>query len=849
MHPLHTYIATQLVDRLKTRRVVVWYDGVSEFAPFIAELRGGPPSAGEFAHVSSGGITFLLAEYAGSMFELRSIAEAHVRGETPDVVVLYIPGCERDRDASVLMELEKAGECYEPQLKRVARNVLRQRYTDGVIDEMLAPERVAYDDLARASADATSAEPPSILRGIFHDIGSSEGLLTSWLANDSRDAEIATKEATGELRKLIRSRLGVELPDDASLGKMRAVTVRYVLAGEFRADLRCPVPACLEGVARPKTKEQAAAIGDQTRRLRAGYPEAYTALADRVEEEFGLRNATLPAEALGTIDTFRFEEHNLLEYCGELISKNDFEGALELIAGREHSFWLDREVGRKAQWEACRRMADLGKVAVSVSSVLGKAGCDPSSWVQAYTSKDGWYRLDHTQRRLEEWVANLDEEPAEQPLAIVRRTYDDACKAMAEGFTKALSQAGWTVPGSLHQTRIFSEVASSRPRPVAYFLIDAMRYEMGVELAERLPKTTEVSVTHAMSALPSITTVGMAALQPGAASSFSVVDQAGKLGALIEGAFLPDVAARKKFAAARVPDLVDLSLDELLSLQPSKLAKKLSGAQVIFVRSQEIDHAGEAGFTFHARQVMDTVIDNIARAIRKLAVAGVEHAVVSADHGHLFFASDREEAMRTDPPGGETVELHRRCWIGRGGATPPGAVRVTAASLGYSSTLDFVFPTGSGVFRAGGDLAFHHGGPSLQEIVIPVVTVRTTLRGSTRESGHPVTASGLPQAITNRIFTVTFVLGDRQMLLGANAMVVRPLLMSAGKQVGAVGMAVDAEFDGATGCVTLEPNRLTTVAFLLKDESAATVRVVIQDPTTDAELYRSPSDIPVRLGV
>jgi hypothetical protein len=76
---------------------------------------------------------------------------------------------------------------------------------------------------------------------------------------------------------------------------------------------------------------------------------------------------------------------------------------------------------------------------------------------------------------------------------------------------------------------------------------------------------------------------------------------------------------------------------------------------------------------------MDTVIDNLARAIRKLAAAGVEHAVVSADHGHLFFATDRDESMRTDAPGGDTVELHRRCWIGRGGATPAGCVRVAAS--------------------------------------------------------------------------------------------------------------------------------------------------------------------------
>lgn len=173
-------------------------------------------------------------------------------------------------------------------------------------------------------------------------------------------------------------------------------------------------------------------------------------------------------------------------------------------------------------------------------------------------------------------------------------------------------------PSSLHQTRVFSEVVSERPKPVAYFLVDAMRFEMGVELSERLPKTSEVSVRHAVGALPSITPIGMAALQPAASGSFSVIEQGGKLGARIEDAFLPDLASRKKLAAARVPKLVDLTLDELLGLQPSKLSRKLDGAQVVVVRSQEIDRAGETGFTFQARQVMDTVIDNLARAISNL---------------------------------------------------------------------------------------------------------------------------------------------------------------------------------------------------------------------------------------
>jgi hypothetical protein len=850
MHPLNEYISKQLAEKLKTKRVVVWYDPRREFAPFIAELRGGARTGDEAVPVAVGGLAARLTEFDGSMFELRAVVEPFVCDDVPsECIIVYLPGCERDRHGSVLMELEKAGECYEPQLKRLARNVLRQRYTDGVIDEMLAPEHVSYDDLARASSDASSTEAPSLLRSIFHSASGNDGIIAFWLASDERDSEVEAKEALRELVKLVRSKLGLDLPEDAPLAKLRSITLRYALAAELRGDLSCSPPPALDAVPAPKTKEEETAVGELVQLLRTRFADGYPAMADRVEAELGLRDVALPPGALRAIDTFRFEERSLLAHCGDLVAEKKFDQALEIIGGREHSFWLDRDVGRKAQWEACRRMAELGRLSVAVRAAVSKATGDANAWIGAYTSKDGWFRLDQAQRRLEAWVANLDDEPEERPLGVVRGIYEDACRVMADGFTRALVAAKWTVSPSLHQTRIYSEVVSEQPKPVAYFFVDAMRFEMGVELAERLPKSAEVSVRPAVCALPSITPIGMAALQPGASSSFSVVEHAGALGAKIDDTFLPDLSARKKFAASRVPKLADIALDELLSLQPSKLAKKIEGAQVVIVRSQEIDHAGERGFTFQARQVMDTVIDNLARAIRKLAAAGVEHCVLTADHGHLFFPSDRDESMRIDAPGGDEVDLHRRCWIGRGGATPAGCVRVTASALGYDSDLEFVFPLGSGVFKAGGDLAFHHGGPSLQELVIPVVTVRIKARERERSSVGPVTAAGLPDAVTNRIFSVTIQLDGKNLSLFSTELVVRPLLISAGKQVGGVGMAIDGDFDRATGCVKLQGGKPVTVAFLLSDESAPSLRIVIQDPTTDAELYRSPTDIPVRLGV
>ena len=84
-----------------------------------------------------------------------------------------------------------------------------------------------------------------------------------------------------ELAKLIRSRLGLEFQDDAGLVKLRSVTLRYVLAAEFRSDLSCAAPANLDAVPAPKTKDDAVAARELARRLRLNFSAAYPALADR----------------------------------------------------------------------------------------------------------------------------------------------------------------------------------------------------------------------------------------------------------------------------------------------------------------------------------------------------------------------------------------------------------------------------------------------------------------------------------------------------------------------------------------------------------------------------------------
>jgi len=846
MHPFHEYLCQQLDDMLRKRGVVVFYDPRREFVPFFdRELREGETGDDGLPRVFIGKRQVLLARYAGSFFGLRAAVEPIAAQDNPEPLVVYVPGMTRDRRASVLMELEKGGTCYEPQLRRLALNMLRKRFTDGQIDEMLRPAGVSYDDTVSFLQQGEEGTSASILRMLF-DSAQSEVLLTRWLANDDKDQTIADKEATHELFTLIETRLGLILLEGTTIAEARDKMLRYVLVGEFRSDLGCEPPASISMIPAPLSKEQLDRVREVAEGLRRSFVSRYVELADQVEKDLGLREAKIDAEHLGNIDTFRFEETLLLAYAGELVAARKYDRALDIVTGRSRSFWVDQTVSRQAQWEACRLMAELGREVDRVRPQVARMGTDPARWLAAYAEDGGWHQVDSLQRRLEIWVAKMDEEPqAEKALAVVRREHEEILKRMAEGFTKALQGAAWTIPGALHQTRIYADVVQPMGGRVAYFFVDAMRFEMGVDLARQLQGVKDLMIRPAIAALPSITPVGMAALLPNASASFSVVDQGSKLAARIEGTAMPGLTERLKFLKARVPGVVELTLGKLLSTPLSRLGKSIGDATLVVVRSQEIDFMGEMDADLLARQVMDTILGNLARAVKKLASIGIENFVITADHGHQF-SIRKDDDMKTDNPGGDTLDIHRRCWIGRGGMTPPGAVRVSGAELGYETDLDFVFPTGLGVFKAGGGLSFHHGGCSLQELVIPVVSLRIPARNAKAPTGKLVHLAGVPDKLTNRTFGVRVSVAAE--LFSTDPVSLRVVLVSGSELVGQAGMAVGAEFDRTTGLLRLTPGTEASVGLMLTRDDCQTVRVLVQDPATDAVLDQS-DEIPVKLGI
>ena len=743
------------------------------------------------------------------------------------------------------MELEAGGDRWEPSLKRVARRVLKKRFGDGQIDQMLESENISYQDIVGLLG--TEVASGSLLEVIFAEThGNNAHILADWLADDSHDNDIVDKGARQELIQLLDSRLGLAVAEDISVDELRRKAARFVLLGEFRFDLKGDAPGELEMVGQTATKSQRELLLNVAKALRTRHADEYSSLADTIEAEFDLSTQGIDASRLGEIDTFRFEESVLLEYAGRLIIVGRFDDANQVIAHRRHSFWAQHQMQRQEQWRAYELAAELGATVERITGDLPDATKTAVHWVEAYTADDGWYRADLLHRRLESTLATMtDPIESEKVIHRVRNDYNAVLDRMAQGFIAALGASEWTIPGVLHQTQIYDREVKNPSETVCYVLVDALRYEMGVELKGLLEGAEELSLEPAIAAIPTITPICMAALMPGAEQSFSVVAHKNDLAAKIDDSIAGDLADRRKMWKGRVPKVVDLELDKVLSQSSTQLERKIADAPLIIVRSLEIDAMGEGGHTLLARQVLDTTINNVARAIKRLAGLGVAKFVVAADHGHLF-ALERDESERIANPGGEQVTLHRRCWAGRGGSNPAATVRVSAAQLGYDSDLDFVFPTNISVFKAGGDLTFHHGGLSLQELLIPVLSVRMATKKATPAADVKVTLLNVPKQIANRI--ITFGVSLQQNLFNSDDVVLQPVLLSGGQHVGHVGMALDAELDSLTHCIKLQPGSSCTVGIQLLRDDIETAEIVILDPDSDRILVKS-GKIPVRLGI
>jgi hypothetical protein len=822
----------QLLQRQITDHgIVVWYDPDKAYSKAVDRL-------------ALDGVTCLKLE--DGFFRLREQLESWLEWideagrpmadhEIPPKLLIYVPQLREDTHFA-LIEAETAGEVVEPGAPVAERN----SRLAGLVERLyarLSPEKAGhvarqvedgllnFEDVEQMSEDAGS-HATGALKLIFGQASPLDVLLL-FVATDEYDARIQEKNALAELSGLIEQETGLASKTKKSPDILRASLVSHLLLGELALSL----PEALRSLLpKPGELPEKAVQRDtichlcQTWRNRLDLQEAYAAAAEDLERASGLAALGLTADGIETLETFPFIDSLVLAQAGEALLGGKPDLAADYAEGRRSTFWNRRSPEIILQWSLVETASHLQREATTISETVKKRNWTLEEMVNAYVHHASpWMRLDTLARHLESRYARFDLDAAshspdwEKVIARCRASYLTTLDLMTEAYTKAFEAAGFQDRKIPAQSRVFHDRVApliTDGKKVAYVLVDALRYEMAVDLVEGLSREFSFELSPALGQLPGITPVGMASLMPGAENGLSLEKNAGKLQVTAGGKRITDRASRMAWLESRVGEgTVVVKLGDIARLTPKK-RKDLGLARFLVVTSQEIDRIGEGeSEDDEARIYMDEVLDKLRRGVRNLASIGFTEIVLSADHGFIF-AEGFETGLKMDSPGGDTVELHSRCWIGQGGNAALGYFRVPASGLELGGALECAFPRGLGTFKVkGGAGAYFHGGASLQEQVIPVLHLSRKAAVSEKSGSCRWTIAFAKKAITNRFFSVTVSMESEE-IFAPEPKAVRLEIVSGKEVIGHAAMA-SYGFEESTREILIESGKPNAVTMMI----------------------------------
>ncbi len=261
-------------------------------------------------------------------------------------------------------------------------------------------------------------------------------------------------------------------------------------------------------------------------------------------------------------------------------------------------------------------------------------------------------------------------------------------------------------------------------RKTYVIISDAFRYEAAQELTDELngKYRFEAGLSSQLGVLPSYTVLGMSSLLP-----HEMLEYKSNGDVLVDGK--PNATLEQRDEILRSVGGMACKADELTKKKKEEGREFVSGKRVVYVYHNVVDAMGDSSSTedktFEAvRTAMIELADLTRYIINNL---NGNHILITADHGFLFTESppgEPEKSKLEERPAG-TVKAKKRYLIGVDlpdhEAVWHGQTSVTAEAAGE---MEFWIPKGANRFHFVGGARFIHGGAMLQEIVVPVITVR-----------------------------------------------------------------------------------------------------------------------------
>lgn len=362
-----------------------------------------------------------------------------------------------------------------------------------------------------------------------------------------------------------------------------------------------------------------------------------------------------------------------------------------------------------------------------------KPADDFNEMISEYT-EDGYYMDTDYRHFINEYhQANYPEFYGELK-RLIEQIYVDYLSRFSISWNRSFNYSD--VDPRLLQRNFYKQYVGAEQNRIVVIISDSFRFEVAKELESRLKRenqVTDLNMKPMISGLPSVTYMGMAALLPHRQLDLQPTMRRVE----VNGEVTNNIEKRQEILQTANPKSIAYRYKELQGKTRDQLRAMFANQEVIYIYHNQIDTTAEnQGTEDETFMAADKAILELQDLIWRLRTNSINHVYVTADHGYLYrenkiSAIDKVEVTTTDEDWKSPRYL-----VSKRDIDIPGVDRQRLADVLDNNDDRYVYyPSTANVFKANGSDNYVHGGSSLEEMIVPLLEIRTTGKKS---SAHTV---------------------------------------------------------------------------------------------------------------
>ena len=373
--------------------------------------------------------------------------------------------------------------------------------------------------------------------------------------------------------------------------------------------------------------------------------------------------------AVMAVDHFEEIDRHIIRQLVHTMSTRTVSASevLKWVRERRQSHWygiyedIYQAIGFATEFQQALAEANLGMTS-------------PAEGVKRYVTS--WYKLDRLYRK---FIYHMQKSGHASLLA-------EFCDAVENRYTNSFllklndawqdqvtGMTDWAIPGYARQSAFYVEQAAEfrrKDQKVVVIISDTLRVEVAEECLRRIRALNrfDAGLKPMISALPSYTQLGMAALLPNKDLTLAAE---GSGAVLSGGESTQGLAAREKLlSTGRAGDRAKaLKAEDINNMRVDEGKELFRDNDVVYIYHNLIDAIGDKLQTEdQLPKAAEDAIEDLTRLVRKLTSANFSNILITADHGFLYQnrVLDESNFAVADPKGAEILLRNRRFVIGPG---------------------------------------------------------------------------------------------------------------------------------------------------------------------------------------